>query len=285
MTDAALPSAAGLAPRHVVDVLIEERAEKLMTNPLLWRAIKAVIYPVLRYRKAVEVANALGPLTGLQAMDWVTRFLNMTHEATGVEHVPQTGPVVIIGNHPGGLTDSVSVWNALKNRRPDICYFGNRDGLRVCPGFAELMIPVEWRVEHRTRAKTRETLIKTKEAFDEGRCIVVFPAGRMAQWSWAKLGLVERPWMPTAVSIARKNKAPIVPLGVDQHMSMIYYAFAQMSEELRNMTVFYEFLVKRGAHYKLKFGPVIDPLTLPADETEATEHMRLVCEALAWEAE
>jgi putative hemolysin len=268
-----------------VDTLIEERAQKLMSRPWLWPAVKAVFYPLLRYRPAVEVARELAPFGGIEAMDWASRFLTLTVDAADVEQVPASGPVVIVANHPGGIADGIAVWDALKARRPDLVYFANRDALRVCAGLASVVIPVEWRYEERSREKTRETLRQSIEAFKAGRCIVVFPAGRMAEWNWPRRALVERPWMPSAFSMARKFDAPIVPLGVAQRLSLAYYSLAHVNEELKNMTVFYELLAKRRARYRLRFSAPIAPGELPKDEDEATELLRRTCEELAWEKE
>lgn len=286
MTDAALLSATRPAPRpHIVDQLIEERAQELMASPLLWSAVKAVFYPALQYRTAVRVADELAPKSGTEAMDWASGFLAMTTDAHGLEHVPASGPAVVVANHPGGIADGIAVWDALRARRPDVCFFANRDALRVSPGLEDVVIPVEWREDERSRGKTRETLRLTLDAFKAGRLVVVFPAGRMAKWSWTDRALIERPWMPTAVSLAQRFRAPIIPLGVAQRLSLVYYSLAHVSEELKNMTVFHELLAKRGARYRLRFAPPIAPDRLPDDEGEATERLRAFCQELAWDWE
>ena len=283
--DPPLPAPPSEEARHVVDALIEERAQKLMARPWLWTVVKSVLYPAFGYTKAVRVADALAPMSGAEAMDWASGFLGMTIKATGVEQVPETGAAVVVANHPGGIADGVAVWDALKARRPDLAFFANRDALRVCAGLESVIIPVEWRPEHRTREKTRETLRLAIEAFKAERCVVVFPAGRMAEWSWAARALKERAWMPTAVSLARKFAAPIVPLGVDQRLSLAYYVAAHVSDEVKNMTVFHELLAKRGARYRLTFGPPPALRDLPPDEAAATDVLRAMCEDLAWETE
>jgi putative hemolysin len=278
-------SAEAAASVHIVDALIEERARKLMARAWLWPLVKAVFYPLLGYRRAVGVADELAPKDGHGAMDWASGFLGMTTHATGVEHVPATGPVVVVANHPGGIADGIAVWDALKARRPDLVYFANRDALRVCAGLHAVVIPVEWRLEERSREKTRETLRQTIEAFKAGRCVIVFPAGRMAEWKWDRRALVERAWAPTAASLARKFDAPIVPLGVAQRLSLAYYSLAQVSEELKNMTVFHELIAKQGARYRLRFAPPLAPGALPGDDAEATETLRALCQELAWDWE
>ena len=177
---------------HTVDALIEERAQKLMAKRWLWPIVKAVIYPAFGYRRAVAFADAIADMSAQECMAWASDFLDMSYDSDGVAQIPAEGPAVVVANHPGGIADGVAVWDAIKHRRPDACFFANRDALRVCAGLASIVIPVEWRAEERNREKTRETLRLAIEAFKAGRCVVVFPAGRMSEWSWRARALKER---------------------------------------------------------------------------------------------
>jgi putative hemolysin len=268
--------------RHIVDRLIEERAPKLTQRPRVWSAVKGIGYPLLGYRKALGIADAIADLPGHATLEWVSDYLSLRPETDNLDAVPATGGCVVIANHPGGIADGVAVWQALREKRPDVCFFANRDALRVSPGLSDLIIPVEWRQNFRSRENARETLKSALEAFKSGRCVVIFPAGRMAEWSWTEWRLKEKPWMPTAVSFARRFGQPIIPLGVRQRMPVLYYALAQIHTELKDMTVFQGFIGKKGAHYPLRFGEPIDPKTLPESEAGATELIREACERLAW---
>lgn len=271
-------------PAHVVDQLIEERAVRLSANSMLWSWIKRVFYPLLGYEKARSIADALVAKSGEEAMDWAQDFLSMSASVDGLDYVPETGPCVITANHPGGISDGIAVWQALKARRPDMVFFANRDAIRVCEGLSDVVIPVEWRPGYRNREKTRDTLKRAITAFQEGRCVVVFPAGRMSLWDWRSLSLRDGSWQPTAVSLARKFKAPIISLGVKQRMSLWFYGLGLIHEELRHMTVFHELLAKKGAHYRLNFGAPLDPLALAGDEQVASESLRLCSQGLARQA-
>jgi len=267
--------------RHIVDQLIEERAGRLMASVAVWRAIKTVFYPILGYKKAVRIADTMRHLGGREALDWSADFLAMSVDAGGLDAIPEDGACVITANHPGGIADGVALHQVLRERRPDAVYFANRDAIRVCAGLADHVIPVEWRDGHRSRDKTRETLKQAVSAFRAGRCVVIFPAGRMAAWDWRERRLVEQAWMPTAVGLARKFSAPLVPLGVRQRMSLMFYGLGQLSEELKHMTVFHELLAKRGAHYRLRFGERLDPHALPGEDVAASEALRVESERLA----
>ena len=265
---------------HIVDRLIEERAVRLRASPY-WPAVRRLAYPVLGYRRAVEVADAIGGLSGREAMDWAEDFLSMRVEMNHLDTLPERGACVIVANHPGGIADGIAVWQAIKARRPDTIFFANLDAIRVCPGLAERVIPVEWREGSRTREKTRETLKLSVAAFKEERCIVVFPAGRMSVWDWRKLRLREEAWMPTAVSLARKFGAPILPLGIRQRMSLLFYTLGQVSDELKHMTVFHELLAKKDARYCMAFGDAWSPDDLSRDEDAASRQLREITESLA----
>ncbi len=269
---------------HIVDQLIEERAIRLRQSAVLWPWVKRIFYPLLGYQRAADIADRLAPLSGAQAMDWSEDFLAMRVQAQGLSAVPDAGPCVIVANHPGGIADGIAVWSVLKQRRPDMVFFANRDAIRVCEGLADQVIPVEWRAGSKSRDKTRETLRMAIDAFRAERCIVIFPAGRMAAWDWRKLRLVEQPWAPTAVSLARKFGAPVIPLGLKQRMSLMFYGLGQIHEELKHMTVFHELLAKKGALYRMKFAEAVDPADLPEDEAGASEVLRQMTETLAQEA-
>lgn len=269
--------------RHIVDRLIEERAPRLITRPRLWAAIRQFGFPMLGYQKAVAIADAIAERSGDETLRWVSEYLQLRPQPVNLDVVPDKGGCVVIANHPGGIADGVAVWHTLREKRPDVCFFANRDALRVSPGLSDLIIPVEWRQNFRSRENARETLRSALDAFKSDRCVVIFPAGRMAEWNWKRFTLDEKPWAPTAVSFARRFKQPIIPLGVAQRMPILYYALAQVHTELKDMTVFHGFMGKKGAHYPLRFGDPIDPATLPESEAEATALVRAACEQLAWQ--
>ena len=71
-------------------------------------------------------------------------------------------------------------------------FFANRDALRVNPRFVEMIIPVEWREEHKTKPKTRETLQITNRAIADNLHISEHTVARHVQNMFMKLGLSSR---------------------------------------------------------------------------------------------
>ena len=251
------------APPHIVDLLIEERAGRLVEHSMLWHLLRQWLYPLLKYDQAIRIADAVADLSGCGAFRLVSRELGMRIEVRGVCNVPTGGLVFIVANHPTGIADGIAVFDALSPVRPDLCFMANRDAIRVAGGLTDMIIPVDWRPAFRTTAKTRETVQGLTRANREQRAVVVFPSGRLAYMTAS--GLRERPWLATVVTLARRYGAPILPLHIDSRNSLLYYTLSLLSNELRDITVFNELLNKRGAYVGLTFGPPIDSGDLAVD--------------------
>ncbi len=264
---------------HIVDVLIEERAPKLSSSPV-WPLIRPALYALLDYGKARRMADRLAPLPGRQALDAVSELLSVKLQVSGLERVPKDGRLVVICNHPTGIADGIAVYDALKQVRPDVVFYANADALRVSADFGSVLIPVEWVEAKRTRERTRATLAGTKAAMEAEQALVVFPAGRIAR---VRTDGPPRDldWMPTALSVARKYEAPVLPVHVSGPHPTLFHFFHGFSSELRDMTLFHELLNKRGRLFRLTIGKVIPAGQLDAEDMPALK--RFVEETLPFE--
>jgi putative hemolysin len=254
-------------PGHIVDTLIAERGQKLVEHPL-WPAMRPFLYSVLRYDKAIQFANDVANLPGPQVFDYLSAALGLDIQVRHADRIPPSGGFILVSNHPTGIADGVAMYDLLKDCRPDMTFFANRDAVRVNPRLAEIIIPVEWREEHKSKLKARETLKLTTRAVEEGRATVLFPSGRIAYWDEGKLN--ERPWKTSAISLARKYNLPILPVNMKARNSGLFYWFARWSTELRDMTVFYELLNKRGGRFDFTVGNLIPVEALDGDPVEVT---------------
>jgi putative hemolysin len=270
------------APRtpHIADVLIAERGEKIV-NSRFWPLLRPFLYKILHYHDAVRMADELAPLPADAAMAYVSRLLSINLDVAGLERLPKQGTVIVAANHPTGIADGVAVFDAISKVRSDIAIFTNRDALRVNPRLSEYLIPVEWREAFRDRSKMRETLVLSSRAFRDGRVVVLFPSGRIAYWKDGRLN--ERPWLSSAITLARKQDVPIVPINVQSRNSGLFYWFANWNTELRDMTVFHELLNKRGKTFRIRVGPPIPPERFAeGDPAEVTQRLQAhVVERLA----
>ena len=256
---------------HIVDVLIAERAPRLASSPA-WPILRPALYAFLDYGKARRMADAIAPLSGQAALDFVSRLLEVKVTVQGLARIPTAGRFVAVCNHPTGIADGIAVFDALKGIRPDTVFYANSDASRVAAGFDEVLIPVEWVEEKRTRSRTRVTLVRTREAMESGRGLMIFPSGRLSRRRGGVL--TDPPWAGSAFSVARKYDAPIVPMHLTGPWSTLFHFFDRFSGELRDITLFHELLNKRGKTFTLTIGRPVMPGAIASDPVIAAETMK-----------
>jgi len=258
--------------KHIVDELIEERAHRLVGSPF-WPLYKTILYPLLLHRQAVHMADAIAPLSAHDVFHYVSDLLALNIQVEGLHHLPEKGRVLIASTHPTGIPDGIAMFDAIKERRPDMTFFANRDALRASPGLEEMVIPVEWVEEKRTRLRSRETLVSAIKAFNAEKCVVLFPSGRLA-FKEKDQTLTEQDWLPSVAIFARKYDCPIVPAHIEMRNSWLYYWFWKINTELRDITLFHELLNKKNKTYKITFGRPIAASALKGDPKIVAESLR-----------
>ena len=266
----------GTAPRengkHIIEVLIEERCQNLRRSKL-WPLYRSILYPLLKKGEAVRMADDVAPMSAHGVMDHVSDLLNLDVHIQGLENVPESGRILVAPTHPTGIADGIAIWDVLRQRRPDMIFFANRDAIRAAPQLEEILIPVEWVKEKRTRQRSRETLVVTKKAFNDERCVVLFPSGRLAYMDENKV-LTEQEWQSSIAIFARKYNAAIVPINVQSRNSWLYYWFLRLSDELRDITLFYELLNKKKKRFNVTIGKPIPVEQLQGEAEDVTNALR-----------
>lgn len=258
--------------RDRLDPLIAERAPWLFNGSIPARAAWPILDRLLAYQRSVEIGTHYIDQTVPEIMADLARRIARRVTVTGLDNVPTDGPALIVANHPTGIADGIILHDLLLRRRPDAFYYANSDILRVLPQFADIIVPVEWREDLRTVAKTRETMKLTREALDAGRLGVIFPSGRLAKRRG--LQLHERPWMASAAMIARKFRLPVIPVHICARNSAMFYAFDAVHPTLRDITLFHETLNKDVQPYRVTVGRPLDGAALPRDAGDGIEVLR-----------
>ncbi|MDO5646762.1 lysophospholipid acyltransferase family protein [Paracoccus sp. (in: a-proteobacteria)] len=265
--------------RARLDPLIAERAPWLFADGTLNRASRAVMMRLLQYPRTVELGAQFRDMPTDHIMRHMADLIVRDLQVTGADHLPQTGPALIVANHPTGIADGIILHHIIAQKRGDLFIYANQDMIRVLPQMQSLIAPVEWRLEKRSHAKTRATMDYTRQALSEGRIGLIFPSGRLAKRRGLRLH--ERPWMASAAMIARKFNVPIIPLHIRARNSALFYLLDALHPTLRDVTLFNEVLNKARQPYAVTIGAPIQPTTLPRDSDRAIAELRQITLTLA----
>ncbi len=255
-----------------IDPLIAERAPWLYAGYPWSAPSRFVLTRMLGYNRTLRLGEYLEPRPMPEIMGIMGDMLAKDVEVGGLDNIPRRGAALVVANHPTGIADGIILNTVLSKVRSDAYFYANSDILRVLPQMERLIAPVEWRLEKRSHAKTRETMAYTRTAVEEGRLGVIFPAGRLAKRR--KLKLYERPWMASAAMIARKFDLPVIPINLRARNSVLFYLFDLIHPTLRDITLFHETLNKHRQPYRITVGEPISPRALPAKSEDGIEMLR-----------
>ncbi len=255
-----------------IDPLIAERAPWMFRQSPLVKPLRGLLHLALSYDRTVSIGTKLRDEPTARIMGDMGDMLAKHLTVIGLDNVPRHGPALIVANHPTGIADGIMLYHALKTIRPDLFIYANGDILRVLPQMQDLILPVEWRKDKRSHAKTKATMDLTRQAVAEGRLGVIFPSGRLAKRRGLRLH--ERPWMPSAAMLARKFDLPVIPVNIRARNSALFYLFDMVHPTLRDITLFHEMLNKDRQPYVITVGEEISPASLPIKAEGGIEMLR-----------
>ena len=227
-------------------------------------------------RVAALAAPFVDPLLGLTTLDrlyaglsdgnFIDRAVDRLAVTVAVadEHVsriPDTGPVIVIANHPTGAVDGLALAHALLRRRGDVRLLGNHLLSRV-PEMRDWTIAVN-PFEPRS-IENRRGLRQAREWLLRGGLLVVFPAGEVSNVAREDGVLVDREWQSGVLGLARWSSAAIVPAYVDARSSRWFRLAGLIHPRLRTALLPRELLRLRNRTIHLRLaGP------LAAEQIEA----------------
>lgn len=253
---------------HPIDEIMEERCPNLMRNKIFWSFIKPSIYKIFKYDEAKKIVDDIINKSGFECFTYLTEFLKAENQVTNLSNVPSSGPIILAGNHPTGLTDGIVMFDVLEKHRPDYTLYANSDMIKIAKGFQDIIIPVDWNHQNKTSEKSRMILKLTKETFNNNKALLVFPSSRLSKRKGFKL--YERPWLTTIIKLSKKFNVPIVPFHMDGSNSFLFYFLEIVNKELKDVSLFRELINKKNFKYKIKFGKPINPSFMNRNIEEET---------------
>ena len=183
------------------------------------------------------------------------RLLAIEVHADALERIPQTGPVVIVANHPCGGLDGLTLAHLAQQRRPDVKLLANRLLLRV-PELRDHVIGID-AFTSGGRATTRG-LREASRWLSTGGALIVFPAGEVSRTIDGD-GVVDGTWHRGAVSLAERSGATVVPMFIHGRNRRIFYAASRLHPVLATALLPRELLARRHSVVRVSIGQAVRP--------------------------
>ena len=261
-----------------INQLVQDRAPWLVNSSFLSKTIYAFLKKFLKFGETIYVGDHIQGMTGAEAFNWLGSEYTSHCEIEGLENIPKNGKCLLVANHPMGAADAVSLYHQIFKVREDVFFFANELFVYLLGSFKDVMAPVVWNKEKEIHSATKVTLERLNTFFGDERIGIIFPSGRLSKLTL--LGIWDRPWEKTPITLAKKYNFPVIPVYIDAKNSWFFYFASYANKQLRDVSQLNELLNKKEYKFTIKIGKPIKHTDLSSHNDIAIQQLRYKSESL-----
>jgi putative hemolysin len=166
--------------------------------------------------------------------------------------IPATGPLVVIANHPFGVTDPCLLGAFIGSKRKDLKIMTNAL-LGTMPEVADhaiLVNPFGGPEAAKANLAGMKAALKHLTA---GGALIIFPSGEVSSYKPGK-GLDEAPWSKHVGSLVRRTQSTVLPVYFPGANSALFQLAGVVNPRLRTGLLLREFAKQRGQQVEMRVG-------------------------------
>lgn len=229
------------------------------------------------YRSTQESQSGSFPLRLLRELNIACEVEN-----ADLKHVPLSGPVLAVANHPHGLLDGALVGTTLSRVRPDVKIMTNRL-LASVHEIEQHCIFVDPFGGSDAAGRNLRSLRHAVDWLSAGKLLVMFPAGEVSHWEFESKTVTDPMWRDTAARLIRRTRAVAVPVFLEGENSLPFQILGLLHARLRTAALPGELLNKQGRSVRIHVGKPVTAELLDRIPTASatTQYLRSRTYALA----
>ncbi|UJD93526.1 lysophospholipid acyltransferase family protein [Lelliottia amnigena] len=219
-------------------------------RPAPWQ--KSLLKRLFHEEEFQQFAATHRHLKGLDMVEQVLEHLDIicTIPAHDLEQIPEHGPLVIIANHPTGTLDGLALMYAVSRVRRDVKVVTNRLLSHLEP-LTSLFIPVD-----NMGGKTaKSSLIHMEQHLQNAGVLIFFPAGEVSRPT--RTGIRDKKWHSGFIKLANKLRVPLLPMHIQAHNSLLFYASTLVSPTLSMLLLMQQMFRRQHSRLPIKIGQQI----------------------------
>ncbi len=166
--------------------------------------------------------------------DLATKYLNLKYQLRPgeLDYIPKKGPVVVVANHPHGLSDGLMIGQLLTRVRDDVRLVANEQ-LTLCKHLEPWMITVDVYDGADARRRNMAGIKKMLSWLGQGGLLALFPAGTASSYSIPDKRVTDDEWNRNIASIIRRTNATVVPLYIPGRTSLFFQGISLINKGAR----------------------------------------------------
>ncbi|MGJ8545172.1 MAG: lysophospholipid acyltransferase family protein [Sulfitobacter sp.] len=213
-----------------------------------------------------DVANGRG------FFDVMAERYGLTLDVVGgsLSHIPQTGPVIVLANHPYGILDGLMLGRILSQARGDFRIMANAVFDRA-PDLQRNLLPISFDTDKAALALNLATRKTALDYLGQGGAIGIFPGGTVSTAAKPFSRPMDPIWRGFTARMIVKSRATVVPIYFDGHTSRMFQIASHLHSTLRMGLLIKEFRKRIDTPVRVSVGAPLgwEQLSPYAGDTKA----------------
>ena len=185
-----------------------------------------------------------------------------------LDHIPQSGPLIIVANHPYGILDGLMMGRILSERRGGDFRILANSVFRKSPDLERVILPISF---EETKEAAKQNLATRNDALrylGDGGAMGVFPGGTVSTSARPFSRPLDPQWRNFTSKMIAKSDAVVVPIYFEGSNSRLFQLASHLHTTLRMGLLVREFRARVGSDIRVVIGEPIARDQLDAHKSD-----------------
>ena len=214
-------------------------------------------------------ANRPDELFWGDALDRLGITINLKKAA--VQHIPKTGPLLIISNHPFGVVDGIALCALISQVRQDYKLITHRV-LRQAPAVMDKILPIDFDETDEALKTNLETRRLAVNELLNGGVVIIFPSGAISRAKRLVDKAVDPIWKKFVAKLATQPDTQVLPFFIEGQNTPVFQFAIQCSQTLGYSLMFREICKRMYRPVNIQMRPILTNQMI----TDITDRNKLV---------
>ena len=211
--------------------------------------------------------------------------IKVTNKSLIPLHIPKSGPLIVIANHPFGIIDGLILCSLVSKIRGDFKIM-THETLKFLPELEKYILPVDFSNNKKETIKYNlETAKKAHRHLLDKGILIIFPSGSVSIAENLKAEAKDNVWKNFPAKLIQQTKSDVLPIYFDGKNGILFHLFASKlkSQTLKYSSYLHETRRKIGKTINIFCGEVIlnKKLKLIDDKKQITLMLRDITMSLS----
>lgn len=263
-----------------VDALLKDYFQNTDENsgkPLM-KTASSLLKKLLHQEEINSFIETHRHLEGLEFNDAVLEHFNFSFQVSSKDRarIPDQRRVLIVANHPLGSLDGLALLKLVSEIRSDVKIVATAL-LNCINPLQSLFLSVD---NLSQSASHRDSMNQIIEALEAEQAVILFPTGEVSRIS--PMGVRDGKWKTGFLSLAKKTKAPIVPVYIGGKNSTLFYGLSSIYKPLGTIMLVNEMFNQQGSEILFRIGKPIPWESIAAVDLSKKAVAKLMRKQVYW---